>query len=111
MQAVDDYIPAPERETDKSFLMAVEDVFSITGRGTVATGRIERGQVNVGDAVELVGLKETKATTVTGIEMFQKTLDSGMAGDNVGILLRGVQKEQIERGMVLSEPGTITPHT
>jgi elongation factor Tu len=110
MDAVDSYIPTPERETDKSFLMAVEDVFSITGRGTVATGRIERGQINVGDAVELVGLKETKATTVTGIEMFQKTLDQGMAGDNVGILIRGIQKTEIERGMVLSLPGSITPH-
>jgi elongation factor Tu len=110
MDAVDSYIPTPERETDKSFLMAVEDVFSITGRGTVATGRIERGQVNVGDAVELVGLKETKATTVTGIEMFQKTLDQGMAGDNVGILIRGIQKTDIERGMVLAVPGSITPH-
>jgi elongation factor Tu len=110
MDAVDSYIPTPERETDKSFLMAVEDVFSITGRGTVATGRIERGQINVGDAVELVGLKETKATTVTGIEMFQKTLDQGMAGDNVGILIRGIQKTEIERGMVLAVPGSITPH-
>jgi elongation factor Tu len=110
MDAVDSYIPTPVRDTDKTFLMAIEDVFSITGRGTVATGRIERGQVNVGDAVELVGLKETKATTVTGIEMFQKTLDSGMAGDNVGILIRGIQKEEIERGMVLAVPGSITPH-
>jgi len=110
MEAVDTYIPTPERDTEKTFLMAIEDVFSITGRGTVATGRIERGQVNVGDAVELVGLKETKATTVTGIEMFQKTLDSGMAGDNVGILIRGIQKTEIERGMVLALPGSITPH-
>jgi elongation factor Tu len=110
MDAVDSYIPTPERDTDKTFLMAVEDVFSITGRGTVATGRIERGQINVGDTVELVGLKETKSTTVTGIEMFQKTLDSGMAGDNVGILIRGIQKADIERGMVLSQPGSITPH-
>jgi len=110
MDAVDNYIPTPERDTDKTFLMAIEDVFSITGRGTVATGRIERGQVNVGDAVELVGLKDTKATTVTGIEMFQKTLDSGMAGDNVGILIRGIQKTEIERGMVLALPGSITPH-
>ena len=110
MDAVDSYIPTPERDTEKKFLMAIEDVFSITGRGTVATGRIERGQVNVGDAVELVGLKETKATTVTGIEMFQKTLDSGMAGDNVGILIRGIQKTEIERGMVLAVPGSITPH-
>ncbi len=110
MDAVDSYIPTPERDTEKTFLMAIEDVFSITGRGTVATGRIERGQVNVGDAVELVGLKDTKATTVTGIEMFQKTLDSGMAGDNVGILIRGIQKDEIERGMVLALPGSITPH-
>jgi len=110
MDAVDSYIPTPERETDKTFLMAVEDVFSITGRGTVATGRIERGAINVGDAVELVGLKDTKSTTVTGIEMFQKTLDSGMAGDNVGILIRGIQKDEIERGMVLALPGSITPH-
>jgi len=110
MDAVDSYIPTPERETDKTFLMAIEDVFSITGRGTVATGRIERGTINVGDAVELVGLKDTKATTVTGIEMFQKTLDQGMAGDNVGILIRGIQKTEIERGMVLAVPGSITPH-
>jgi len=110
MDAVDSYIPTPERDTEKTFLMAIEDVFSITGRGTVATGRIERGTVNVGDAVELVGLKDTKATTVTGIEMFQKTLDQGMAGDNVGILIRGIQKTEIERGMVLALPGSITPH-
>jgi elongation factor Tu len=111
MQAVDDYIPTPDREIDKPFLMAIEDVFSITGRGTVATGRIERGQVNVGDTVELVGLAETKTTTVTGLEMFQKTLESGMAGDNIGILLRGVQKADILRGMVLSKPGSINCHT
>ena len=110
MDAVDSYIPTPERDTEKTFLMAVEDVFSITGRGTVATGRIERGMVSVGDTVELVGLKDTKATTVTGIEMFQKTLDQGMAGDNVGILIRGIQKDEIERGMVLAQPGSITPH-
>jgi elongation factor Tu len=110
MDAVDTYIPTPELDTEKTFLMAIEDVFSITGRGTVATGRIERGIVTVGDAVELVGLKETKATTVTGIEMFQKTLDQGMAGDNVGILIRGIQKTEIERGMVLALPGSITPH-
>jgi elongation factor Tu len=110
MDAVDSYIPTPERDTEKTFLMAVEDVFSITGRGTVATGRIERGMVSVGDTVELVGLKETKSTTVTGIEMFQKTLDQGMAGDNVGILIRGIQKADIERGMVLAQPGSITPH-
>ncbi|MEL6604199.1 MAG: elongation factor Tu [Cyanobacteria bacterium J06614_10] len=111
MDEVDAYIPTPEREVDKPFLMAVEDVFSITGRGTVATGRIERGVVKVGETVELVGIKETRSTTVTGVEMFQKTLDSGMAGDNVGVLLRGVQKEDIERGMVLAKPGSITPHT
>jgi len=110
MDSIDEYIPTPVREIDKDFLMAVEDVFSITGRGTVATGRIERGEINVGDTVELVGLKDTKTTTVTGIEMFQKTLDSGMAGDNVGILIRGIQKGDIERGMVLSEPGKINPH-
>jgi elongation factor Tu len=110
MDAVDSYIPTPERDTEKTFLMAIEDVFSITGRGTVATGRIERGMVSVGDSVELVGLKDTQSTTVTGIEMFQKTLDQGMAGDNVGILIRGIQKDQIERGMVLSQPGSITPH-
>jgi elongation factor Tu len=108
---VDKYIPTPIRDTEKTFLMAVEDVFSITGRGTVATGRIERGTINVGDTIEVVGLGNTKTTTVTGVEMFQKTLDSGMAGDNVGILLRGIQKADIERGMVLAKPGTITPHT
>nr|YP_009546031.1 elongation factor Tu [Glaucocystis incrassata]ASQ40092.1 elongation factor Tu [Glaucocystis incrassata] len=111
MDAVDDYIATPERDVDKSFLMAIEDVFSITGRGTVATGRIERGQIKVGDTVELVGLKETRNTTVTGLEMFQKTLEQGLAGDNIGILLRGVQKTDIERGMVLAKPGSITPHT
>jgi len=111
MKSVDDYIPTPEREIDKPFLMAIEDVFSITGRGTVSTGRIERGQINVGDTVELVGLGETKTTTVTGLEMFQKTLDKGMAGDNIGILLRGVQKNEVLRGMVLSKPGSINPHT
>jgi len=110
MDAVDTYIPTPVRDMDKTFLMAIEDVFSITGRGTVATGRIERGAIAVGDAVELIGLKDTKATTVTGIEMFQKTLDKGMAGDNVGILIRGIQKTEIERGMVLALPGSITPH-
>jgi elongation factor Tu len=110
MEAIDNYIPTPERDTEKTFLMAIEDVFSITGRGTVATGRIERGMISVGDAVELVGLKDTKTTTVTGIEMFQKTLDQGMAGDNVGILIRGIQKTEIERGMVLALPGSITPH-
>ncbi|TVP66275.1 MAG: elongation factor Tu [Leptolyngbya sp. LCM1.Bin17] len=111
MDSVDEYIPTPERDVDKPFLMAVEDVFSITGRGTVATGRIERGKVKVGETVELVGIRDTRNTTVTGVEMFQKTLDEGMAGDNVGLLLRGVQKEDIERGMVLAKPGSITPHT
>nr|YP_010988245.1 translation elongation factor Tu [Rhodochorton tenue]WOK79441.1 translation elongation factor Tu [Rhodochorton tenue] len=111
MAAIDDYIPTPERDVDKTFLMAVEDVFSITGRGTVATGRIERGIIKVGDTIEIVGLRETRTTTITGLEMFQKTLDEGMAGDNIGILLRGVQKKDIERGMVLAQPGTITPHT
>ena len=110
MDAIDGYIPTPERDTDKTFLMAIEDVFSITGRGTVSTGRIERGVIKVGDDVELVGLKDTKTTTVTGIEMFQKTLDEGLAGDNVGILVRGITKAEIERGMVLAKPGTITPH-
>nr|YP_009399373.1 translation elongation factor Tu [Kapraunia schneideri]ARW68979.1 translation elongation factor Tu [Kapraunia schneideri] len=111
MDAVDSYIPTPQRDTEKTFLMAVEDVFSITGRGTVATGRIERGIIKVGDTIEIVGLQETKTTTITGLEMFQKTLDEGMAGDNIGILLRGVQKLEIQRGMVLAQPGTITPHT
>jgi elongation factor Tu len=111
MDTVDTYIPTPERDVDKDFLMAVEDVFSITGRGTVSTGRIERGTINVGDAVELIGINETKPTTVTGLEMFQKTLDSGFAGDNIGILLRGVQKNDVLRGMVLAAPGTINPHT
>jgi elongation factor Tu len=111
MDAVDEYIPTPDRDIEKTFLMAIEDVFSITGRGTVATGRIERGVIKVGENVEIVGIGETRATTITGIEMFQKTLDEGFAGDNVGILLRGVTREDIERGMVLSQPGTITPHT
>nr|YP_010337012.1 elongation factor Tu [Madagascaria erythrocladioides]QUE29042.1 tufA [Madagascaria erythrocladioides]UNJ16597.1 elongation factor Tu [Madagascaria erythrocladioides] len=111
MDSIDEYIPTPERDIDKTFLMAVEDVFSITGRGTVATGRIERGIIKVGDTVEIVGLAETRSTTITGLEMFQKTLDEGMAGDNIGILLRGIQKQEIERGMVLAQPGTITPHT
>jgi len=110
MDAVDSYIPTPERDIDKPFLMAVEDVFSITGRGTVATGRIERGKVKVGDNVELVGIRPTRSTTVTGIEMFKKSLDEGMAGDNAGVLLRGIQKADIERGMVIAKPGSITPH-
>ncbi|MBE9259536.1 MULTISPECIES: elongation factor Tu [Aphanizomenonaceae] len=111
MDAVDAYIPTPERAIDKPFLMAVEDVFTITGRGTVATGRIERGKVKVGDTVELIGIRDTKTTAVTGIEMFKKSLDEGMAGDNAGVLLRGLKKEDIERGMVIAKPGTIKPHT
>jgi elongation factor Tu len=111
MDAVDSYIPEPVRDTDKPFLMPVEDVFSITGRGTVATGRIERGKVKVGEEVELVGLGSAKKTVVTGVEMFRKLLDEGFAGDNVGLLLRGVAKEEIERGMVLAKPGSIKPHT
>ena len=111
MQAVDDYIPTPERETDKPFLMPVEDIFTIQGRGTVATGRIERGTINVNEPVEIVGIKETRNSVVTGVEMFKKLLDSGMAGDNVGLLLRGVERKEIERGQVIAEPGSITPHT
>ena len=111
MAAVDSGIPEPEREIDKPFLMAVEDVFSITGRGTVATGRIERGKVKVGEEVEIVGIRDTRKCTVTGVEMFRKLLDEGMAGDNVGLLLRGIQKEDIERGMVLVKPNSIKPHT
>jgi len=110
-KAVDSYIPTPEREIDKPFLLAVEDVFSITGRGTVATGRIERGQCKVGDEVEIIGLVDTKKTTVTGVEMYQKTLDEGIAGDNVGVLLRGVDKTMIQRGQVIAKPGSIKPHT
>jgi elongation factor Tu len=110
MTAVDTFIPAPVRQIDKPFLMPVEDVFSITGRGTVATGRIERGKVKVGEEVELVGLQATRKTVVTGIEMFRKLLDDGQAGDNIGALLRGVEKTDIERGMVLAAPGSITPH-
>jgi len=111
MDRVDDYIPTPERQTDKPFLLAVEDVLSITGRGTVATGRVERGVLKVGENVEIVGLKDTKTSVCTGLEMFKKTLDETMAGDNVGVLLRGVQKKDIERGMVIAKPGTIQPHT
>jgi elongation factor Tu len=111
MDAIDSEIPEPERETDKPFLMSVEDVFSITGRGTVATGRIERGVIKVGEEVEIVGLGETQKTTCTGVEMFRKLLDQGQAGDNVGLLLRGVAKDEIERGHVLAKPGSITPHT
>ncbi len=111
MDAIDSYIPEPQRDVDKPFLMPVEDVFSITGRGTVATGRIERGVVHVGDEVEMVGFGANKKSVVTGVEMFRKVLDEGQAGDNVGLLLRGVDKEEIERGMVLAKPGSITPHT
>ncbi|MEG3839382.1 elongation factor Tu [Microcoleus sp. herbarium14] len=111
MEAVDSYIPTPEREIDKPFLMAVEDVFSITGRGTVATGRIERGKVKVGENVEVIGLKDTRSTTVTGVEMFTKSLEEGLAGDNVGLLLRGILKADIERGMVIAKPKSILPHT
>jgi elongation factor Tu len=111
MTAVDSYIPTPEREVDKPFLMAIEDVFSITGRGTVATGRIERGIVKVQDEVEIIGLKDVRKTIITGIEMFKKSLDQGMAGDNAGVLMRGIQKTDIERGMVIAKPGTIKPHT
>ncbi len=110
LDAIDEYIPTPERDVDKPFLMPVEDVFSITGRGTVATGRVERGKVHVGDEVELIGLGTHRKTVVTGVEMFRKILDEGMAGDNVGLLLRGVDKKEVERGMVLAAPGSITPH-
>jgi len=111
MQAVDDYIPTPERDVDKPFLMPVEDIFTIQGRGTVATGRIERGVVNVNETVEIIGIKATRNTVVTGVEMFKKLLDKGMAGDNVGLLLRGVERKEIERGQVIAKPGSITPHT
>ncbi|GGD32359.1 elongation factor Tu [Croceicoccus pelagius] len=111
MQAVDDYIPQPPRPTDKPFLMPVEDVFSISGRGTVVTGRVETGIVKVGEEVEIVGLKDTKKTTVTGVEMFRKLLDQGEAGDNIGALVRGVGREEVERGQVLCKPGSVTPHT
>ena len=112
MDAVDSYIPTPERQTDKPFMMPVEDVFSITGRGTVATGRVERGQVKIGDVVDIIGItEEAKSTTVTGVEMFRKLLDYAEAGDNIGALLRGVAREDIQRGQVLAKPGTITPHT
>jgi elongation factor Tu len=111
MDVVDNYIPTPVREIDKPFLMPIEDVFGIKGRGTVVTGRIERGVVKVGDTVEIVGLKETRATTVTGVEMFKKLLDEGQAGDNVGCLLRGIERTDVERGMVLAKPGSIKPHT
>ncbi|MBI5484645.1 MAG: elongation factor Tu, partial [Deltaproteobacteria bacterium] len=110
-EKVDEYIPTPERPIDKPFLMPIEDVFTITGRGTVATGRVERGIVKVGEEVEIVGIKATTKTTVTGVEMFRKLLDEGRAGDNIGALLRGVKREDIERGQVLAKPGSITPHT
>src|SRR6185369_16654930 len=111
MTAIDTYVPQPVREVDKPFLMPVEDVFSISGRGTVATGRIERGRIKVGEEIEIVGMKPTVKTTITGVEMFRKLLDEGEAGDNVGCLLRGTKREEIERGQVLSKPGSITPHT
>jgi elongation factor Tu len=110
MAAVDEHIPMPQRDIDRPFLMPVEDVFTITGRGTVGTGRIERGVVNVNEEVEIVGIRETRKTVVTGVEMFRKLLDQGMAGDNVGVLLRGVEKKDLERGMVIAKPGSITPH-
>ena len=109
--AVDSYIEAPERDTDKPFLMSIEDVFTISGRGTVVTGRVERGELKINDEVEIVGLRDTQKTVVTGIEMFRKSLDSAMAGDNAGALLRGISREQVERGQVLAKPGTVTPHT
>ena len=111
MAAVDDYVPQPERPKDQPFLMPIEDVFSISGRGTVVTGRIERGVVKVGDNVGIVGIRETTKTVCTGVEMFRKLLDQGEAGDNVGVLLRGTKRDEVERGQVLAEPGTITPHT
>jgi len=111
MKAVDEFIPEPERPLDKPFLMPIEDVFSIKGRGTVVTGRITRGSVNVNDEIEIVGIKETTKTVVTGVEMFRKTLDQGQAGDNVGILIRGIEKDDVERGQVLAKPGSVTPHT
>ena len=111
MTALDEYIPVPKRDVDKDFLMPIEDVFSISGRGTVVTGRIEKGKVNIGDEMEIVGIRDTAKTTITGVEMFRKILDSGEAGDNVGCLLRGTKKEEVERGQVLAKPGSITPHT
>jgi elongation factor Tu len=111
MEALDSYIPEPERDVDQAFLMPIEDVFSISGRGTVVTGRVERGVINVGDEIEIVGIKDTTTTTCTGVEMFRKLLDRGEAGDNVGILLRGTKREEVERGQVLAKPGSITPHT
>ena len=111
MKALDEFIPEPQREIDKEFLMPVEDVFSISGRGTVVTGRIERGKVVQDEEVEIVGIRESQKTTITGVEMFRKILDSGQAGDNVGLLLRGTKREDVERGQVICKPGSITPHT
>jgi elongation factor Tu len=111
MEAIDAYIPMPERDVDKPFLMPVEDVFSISGRGTVATGRVERGRIRVGEEVEIVGIRETRKTVATGVEMFRKLLDEGQAGDNIGVLLRGVKRDEVERGQVLAKPQSITPHT
>jgi elongation factor Tu len=111
LKALDEYVPTPERDLDKAFLMPVEDVFSITGRGTVATGRIERGKIHTGDDVELVGIRDSRKTVCTGVEMFRKILDEGQAGDNVGLLLRGIEKTDVERGMVICKPGSVTPHT
>jgi elongation factor Tu len=111
MEAIDSYIPTPKREIDKPFLMPVEDVFSISGRGTVVTGRVERGVVKIGDEIDIVGIKPTQKTVITGVEMFRKILDSGQAGDNIGLLLRGTKKEEVERGMVMAKPGSMTPHT
>jgi elongation factor Tu len=111
MAAVDDFIPEPERDIDQKFLMPIEDVFSISGRGTVVTGRVERGIINVGDEVEIVGIRDTQKTVCTGVEMFRKILDQGQAGDNVGVLLRGTKRDEVERGQVVAKPGSITPHT
>ena len=111
MEAVDEYIPTPERDVDKPFLMPVEDVFTISGRGTVATGRVERGKVKVGEEVEIVGITATRKTVCTGVEMFRKLLDEGVAGDNVGLLLRGIERKDVERGQVIAKTGSITPHT
>ena len=111
MNAVDEWIPTPVRDTDKPFLMSIEDVFTITGRGTVVTGRVERGELKLNEEVEIVGIKDTRKTTVTGIEMFRKQLDYAQAGDNAGVLLRGITRDQVERGQVLAKPGTVTPHT
>jgi elongation factor Tu len=111
MSAVDSYVPVPQREVDKPFLMPIEDVFSISGRGTVVTGRVDRGKIKVGEEVEIVGIKDTRKTVCTGVEMFRKVLDSGEAGDNVGLLLRGIKREDVERGQVVAHPASITPHT